>query len=64
MQAEILNVLVGVVQHRVEVAAQVHQIVVDRRQFLLQHAPHLSGGVGGGVGGVGFDQVNDGLRLS
>ena len=63
LQAKVLNILVGIIQHRVEVAAQVHQIVIDGGQLLLQHAPHLSGGVGGGVGGIRFDEINDGFRL-
>ena len=46
-----------------EVAAQVHQIVVDGSQLLLQHAPHLTGGIGGSVGGVGFNQIDDRFRL-
>ena len=63
LQAKVLNVLVGIIQHRMEVAAQIHQIVINGGKLLLQHAPHLSGGIGGGIGGVGFDQVNDRFRL-
>ena len=64
MQAEIRNVLVGIVQHCMEVAAQIHQIVIDGCQLLLQHPSYLPGSVGSGIGSVGFDQVNDSLRLS
>ena len=63
LQAEILDILVGVIQHCMEMAAQIGQVVIDGGQFLLQHALHLSGGVGGGIGGVCFDQVDDSLCL-
>ena len=63
MQPKVLNVLVGIVQHRVEMAAQVGEGIIDGSQLPLQHAPHLTGGIGSGVGGVRFDQIDDGLRL-
>ena len=63
VQAEVLNVLVGIVQHGVEVTAKVRQVVVDGLQGPLQGAAHLPGGIGGGIGGFCFNEVNDGLRL-
>ena len=62
-KAKIFDILVGVVQHCMEMAAQVGQIVVNGRELLLQLAAHLPRGVGGGVGGIRFDQVDDGFRL-
>ena len=62
-ETEILNVLIRVVQHRMEMAAQVGQIIVDGIQFFLQLAAHLSGSVGGSFGGFSFNQVNDCFRL-
>ena len=46
-----------------EMAAQVHQVIINGGQLLLQHPAHLTGCIGGGVGGIRFDQVDDGLRL-
>ncbi len=63
LQTEILDVFIGIVQYGMEMAAQVHQIVVNGGQLLLQHAAHLTRGVGGGIGGVRFDEVDDGFRL-
>ena len=63
LKIEIVDILVGVVQYGVEVAAQVGQIVVNGCQFLLQDAAYLSGSVGGGVGGVCFDQIDDSFCL-
>ena len=63
LQPEILNVLVRVIQHGMEVAAQVHQLIVNGCQLLLQHAAYLTGGIGGSIGGIGFNQVDDGFCL-
>ena len=63
VQAEILDILIGIVQHRVEMAAKVHQVVVNGGQLFLQDPAYLSRSIGGGVGGVRFDQIDDGLRL-
>ena len=46
-----------------KMAAKVGQIIVNGCQFLLQHATHLTGCVGGCLGSIGFDEVNDGFRL-
>ena len=62
-KAKILNILVGVVQHRVEMAAQIGQIVVNGCELFLQLAAHLPRGVGGGIGGIRFDEIDDGFRL-
>ena len=62
-KTEILDILVGIIQHGMEMAAQVGQVIVDGRQLLLQHTAHLSGSVGGRIGAVRLDQINDGLRL-
>ena len=60
---KVLDILVGVVQHRVEMAAQIGQIVVNGCELFLQPAAHLPRGVGGGIGGVRFDEIDDGFRL-
>ena len=44
-------------------AAKVHQVVVNGGQLFLQDPAYLSRSIGGGVGGVRFDQIDDGLRL-
>ena len=44
-------------------AAQIGQIVVNGCELFLQLAAHLPRGVGGGIGGVRFDEINDGFRL-
>ena len=62
-QTEIFNIFIGIVQHRMEMAAQVGELIVNGRKPLLQHTTYLSGGVGGSIGGVGFDEINDGFRL-
>ena len=62
-KAEVLNVLVRVIQNGVEMAAQIRQAVIYRQQYLLQSAPYLPRGVGGGVGGLRLDQIDDCLRL-
>ena len=46
-----------------KMAAKICQIIIDRRQLLQQHTAHLAGRIGGGIGGLRFDQINDGLRL-
>ena len=43
-------------------AADVRQPLVDGGEAAVQGAAHLGGGVGGHVGGLGLDQVDDGLR--
>ena len=63
MQAKVRNVLVGIVQNRVEMAAQVRQVVIDRGDDLLQPPLYLPRGIGGGIGGFRFNEVNDGLGL-
>ncbi len=63
LQAEILNIFVRIIQHRMEMAAQVGQVIIDGSQFFLQHTAHLAGGIGGGFGGIGLDEINDGFGL-
>ena len=59
IQTKILNILIGVIQHGVEMAAQIGQIVVNRCQLFLQNALHLTCSVGGGISGVRFNQIDD-----
>ena len=63
MQAEGLDVLVWVVQNSVEMRADVHETIVDGVQLFAQNARHLTGRVGGGIGSLGVNEVNDGLGL-
>ena len=46
-----------------KMAAQIRQLVVNGSQLLLQGTPYLSGGVGGGIGGLRLNQIDDRLRL-
>ena len=62
-RAEVLDVLVRIVEHGVEMAAQVRQPVVDRPDGALERPAELPGGVRGGVGRLGVDEVDDGLGL-
>ena len=63
LQAEGRDVLVGVVQNGVEMRADVHETVVDGVQALAQNARNLTGRVGGGIGSLGVNEVDDGLGL-
>ena len=63
MQAEGLDILVGIVQNGVEMRADVHETVVDGVQLFAQNACNLTGRVGGGIGSLGVNEVNDGLGL-
>ena len=63
MQAEGLDILVGIVQNGVEMRADVHETVVDGVQLFAQNARNLTGRVGGGVGSLGVNEVDDGLSL-
>ena len=63
MQAEGLDILVGIVQNSVEMRADVHETVVDGVQLFAQNARNLTGRVGGGIGSLGVNEVNDGLGL-
>ena len=60
-QAEVLDVLVGVIQNRVKMAAQIGQVIVNGSQTLLQFALYLAGSVGSGFRGVRFNQIDDGF---
>ena len=40
-------------------AAQIGEGIIDGIQLLLQHAAYLSGGIGSGIGGIRFDQIDD-----
>ena len=62
-KTKVLDVLIGIVQNGVKVAAQVCQMVIHRQQHLLQPAAYLSGGVGRSVCGIRFNQIDDGLGL-
>ena len=63
LQAEGLDILVGIVQNGVEMRADVHETVVDGVQLFAQNARNLTGRVGGGVGGFRVNEVDDGLGL-
>ena len=58
VQLKIINIFIGIIQDGVEVAAKIHQIIVNGHQLLLQLATHLAGSIGGGIGGVRFDQID------
>ena len=58
-----INVLVGVVELGVKVRQNIGEPVVDRRNFFPHGAAQLAGGVGGGLGALGLDEVDDGLGL-
>ncbi len=62
-QAELVNVLVRVVQYGVKMAAQVCEGVIDRLQPADQGALHLPRRIGGGLRSLRLDEVNDRLRL-
>ena len=62
-QPEGRDLLVRVVQHGVEVAADVGHGVIEGADPAQQGAAHLSGGVGGGVGGLSVDEIRHGLGL-
>jgi len=62
-RAEVLDVLVRIVEHGVEMAAQVRQPVIDRPDGALERPAELPGGVRGGVCRLGVDEVDDGLGL-
>ena len=57
------NVLVRVVQHRVEVGHQVHQIVVNAADLPAHGPGELAHGVFGRRHGLRVDQVHHGLGL-
>ena len=63
LQAERLDVLVGVVQHGVKMRADIHELIVDRVQLFPQNARDLPASIGGGVCRLGVDEVDDRLRL-
>ena len=62
-RAEVLDVLVRIVEYGVEMAAQVRQPVIDRPDGAFERPAELPGGVRGGVGRLGVDEVDDRLRL-
>ena len=64
LKAEIFDIFVGIIQNGMKMTAQIHKVIINGGQFLLQHAAYLACGVGGGVGRISFDQVDDGLCLS
>lgn len=62
-RAEVLDVLVRIVEHGVEMAAQVRQPVIDRLDGALERPAELPCGVRGGVCRFGVNEVDDGLGL-
>ena len=62
-QGKGIDLLIRIVQNRVKMAAQVGQHFINRLQPGRQRAAHLSGGIGGGIRRLGFNQIDDGLRL-
>ena len=46
-----------------KMAAQIDEIVINRRQLFLEDTAHLAGCVGSGLRGFGFDQINNGFGL-
>lgn len=63
LQAERLDVFVGVIEHRVKMRADIHELIVDRVQLCAQDARNLPGSIGGGVCRLGVDEVDDRLCL-
>ena len=60
---EFIDVLIGIIQYRMEMAAQVCEHTVHRIQLPGQGASHLPGGIGGSIRRLRLYEVNDGLRL-
>ena len=60
---DVLNVLVGVVHHGVKPAGDVDKSLLHRFQAAAEPAVQLGGGVFRGGGGLGINEVDDGLRL-
>ena len=58
LQAEVFDILIRIIQHRMKMAAKICQIAVNRGQCLLQPSAYLPGGVGGSIGGFRFNQVD------
>ena len=63
LQTERLDVLVGVIEHRVKMRADIHELIVDRVQLFPQNARDLPASIGGGVCRLGVDEVDDRLCL-
>ena len=63
-QLKRLDVLVGIVEHGVKMRADIDEREIDRVYFPQHRAAELAGGIGGGVGCLGIDEVDDrfGLR--
>ena len=62
-QPKIFDILVGIVQNRMKMAAKIHQFIINGRKLFLQDAAHLPCRIGSGIGSVCLNKVNDGLRL-
>ena len=58
-----VDILVGVIEHGMEMRAQVDPAVVDRVDPFSDRARDLSGGVCRRVGCLGVDKINHGLGL-
>ena len=56
-----IDVLIGVVELGVKVRQNIGEPVVDRRNSFPHGAAQLTGCVGGGLGALGLDEVDDGL---
>ena len=61
LEGEIVDVLVGIVQHCVKMAHHGHQRLINGIQLPQQGPTHLTGCIGCRIGGFRFDQVDDGL---
>ena len=62
-QTEIVNILIGVIQHSVEMTAKIRKVIVNRAQFFLQNAAHLAGSIGGRISGICLNKINNCLCL-
>ena len=63
LHSEGVDILVGVVQHGVEVGHHIHKAAVDLLHPLGEGAGELPRRLPGGLGSLGVDEVHDGLGL-
>ena len=62
-EREGVDILVGVIEHGVEMRAQIDPAVVDRVDLFADRTCNLSGGVCRRVGSFGVDEIDHGLSL-